>query len=189
MINRQSIVFFRFYALYNELVKYEAKIGARFLFVLKMRPDVLPKCVMHTLKDLPRFLNQYSAISSHDLACLMRRESASIALSAYLRANRVPNCGLKVEMCVKTMLVEATGLLGEAHFVSIIRNDWECIRNRKKGDPGMICGHELLHNRHLAECSVAFPSPRHYSNSLLEKEGKLWTKKQGERKEKSGRER
>lgn len=120
----------------------ETARGRKFAFVLRLRPDTAPLC------GLPRdpsswLASGYAALIPDDLAVLMRRDAASIALDIYSRAEGLPACRLKFELCVPALLVESGFLVGDLSggAFAIARSNGFCEDpSSLRYPPNMRCG-------------------------------------------------
>ena len=100
----QSVLFFRWLLLHDELVRVERGRGSRFAFVLRLRPDAILLCKLPP--DPVSVLGGYDAAQTGDAVVLMTRDAADVALAAYLHAADAWPCQLKVELCVPSLLIE-----------------------------------------------------------------------------------
>ena len=119
-------LFFRWLLLRDALVSEEAVRGTRFAFVLRLRPDLVMRCRLS--RDPTLWMGRFHAVQDADLAMLMRREAAQLALGIYTRAEKLPACLLKVELCVPALLAASGFAVAEVNgnFTAIVRSQAFC---------------------------------------------------------------
>ena len=111
---QQSVLMLRWLHLLDAVRTEEAIRSALFRLVLRLRPDAVLQCSVPADWSVgSATLSPYRALLSHDFAAVMGREAATIALSAYIKANSTPGCRLKVELCVPAQLLAHNVSVGE----------------------------------------------------------------------------
>ena len=151
----QDILFFRWLILREAMEAEETARGRKFKLVLRLRPDTVPLC------ELPRDLASWGAdaLISDDIAVLMRREVASVALDIYSHAEALPACRLKFELCVPALLESEGFSVFDLRPTSTCGGAFAIVRSQSFCDdpaslsypPNMRCGRTQLSRVLLAK--------------------------------------
>ena len=127
-VRPQSALYLRWLVLYDAVERHERETARRFAYVLRLRPDMLPGCVL-TPQSVAQLLEPgLDAVSVGDQLVLLRRSAVRVALRVYLAAPTSAHCRLAPELCVDAILLLANRSLARARpgTAVIVRSEPMC---------------------------------------------------------------